>query len=77
LLFFAKISNFVATNYYRLTLLWLVIGNVGAQMKIFDEKSITLNNGKEDLEVLVYLKEVKVKNNNINTKAFCKILGAK
>ena len=44
---------------------------------VFDEKSVILNNGKEDVEVLVYLKEVKVKNDFTNTKAFCKIVGVK
>jgi len=46
-------------------------------MKVFDEKTITLNDGNKDLTVLVYLKEVFVKNNNKNIKAFCKITGDK
>jgi len=46
-------------------------------MKIFDEGIITLNNGDRDINVLVYLKEVNVKNNHKNIKAFCKIAGDK
>jgi len=46
-------------------------------MKIFDEGIITLNNGDRDIDVLVYLKEVNVKNNHKNIKAFCKIAGDK
>jgi len=46
-------------------------------MKSFDEKIITLNNGQKDFSILVYLKEVAVKSNNIKTKAFCRILGDK
>jgi len=46
-------------------------------MKVFDEKLVTLNNGKEEVPVLVYLKEVLVKNNHKHIKAFCKIAGDK
>jgi len=46
-------------------------------MKIFDEGIITLNNGDRDIDVLVYLKEVNVKNNHKNIKAFCKFAGGK
>lgn len=44
-------------------------------MTIFDEKTIILNDGEKDFNVLVYLKEVNVKNNHTNTKAFCRIIG--
>lgn len=46
-------------------------------MKVFDEKLVTLNNGNEEVSVLVYLKEVNVRNNHKNIKAFCKIAGDK
>lgn len=46
-------------------------------MKVFDEKLVTLNNGNEEVSVLVYLKEVLVRNNHKNIKAFCKITGDK
>jgi hypothetical protein len=46
-------------------------------MKIFDKKSIILNDGIRNIEVLVYLKEVKVRNDHTNMKAFCKIVGGK
>lgn len=42
-------------------------------MRVFDEKSITLNDGTRDLNVLVYLKEVNVKSNHTKIKAYCKI----
>ncbi|MDP6548404.1 MAG: hypothetical protein QF917_05665 [Candidatus Woesearchaeota archaeon] len=47
------------------------------KMEAFDEKLITLNDGKKDLNVLVYLKEVAVKSNHTKTKAFCRITGEK
>ncbi len=42
---------------------------------MLDKKTITLNNGEKDVNVLVYLKEVKVKNNYTKIKAFCRIVG--
>jgi len=44
------------------------------KMRVFDKKIITLNDGKRDIRVLVYLKEVYVKNNFIKTKAICRIV---
>ena len=41
-------------------------------MKIYDKKIITLNNGEKEINILVYLKEVRVKNNFLDVKAFCK-----
>jgi hypothetical protein len=37
-------------------------------------KTIVLNDGKKDYKVKVYLKKVIVKNNNIATKAFCRLV---
>jgi len=44
-------------------------------MVIIDEKTVILNNGEKDVNVLVYLKEVSVKNNYKKIKSFCRIIG--
>ncbi len=41
---------------------------------MLDEKTIILNDGNNERNVLVYLKEVNVKNNHKNIKAFCRII---
>lgn len=43
-------------------------------MDIVDKKTITLNDGKKDINLLVYLKKVKVKSNHNKIKAFCRII---
>ena len=43
-------------------------------MRIFDKKIVTLKNGKDRVNVSVYLKEVKVRNNHTAVKSYCKIL---
>lgn len=40
-----------------------------------DKKTIKLNNGQKDVDVIVYLKEVNVKNKHRTIKAFCRIRG--
>lgn len=47
---------------------------IGGSKMAIDKKTIILNNGEKDINVLVYLKEVNVKNNYKNVKAFCKII---
>jgi len=39
-------------------------------MKSFDEKITILNDGEKEIDVLVYLKEVAVKNNHTKSKLF-------
>jgi len=46
-------------------------------MKIFDEKTVILNDGEKNVKIKVYLKEVKVKNNHTKTKAFCRMIREK
>jgi len=43
-------------------------------MRILDKKRLKLNNGSEDLDIIVYLKEINVRNNHTGIKAFCKII---
>lgn len=43
-------------------------------MKVLDKKTVTLNNGQKDVSILVFLKEVNVRNNNKAIKAFCRII---
>lgn len=45
----------------------------GVRMEFLDEKLITLNDGVEDREVKVYLKEIVVKNGFKDIRAFSKI----
>ncbi|MFH1642321.1 MAG: hypothetical protein ABIC04_05490 [Nanoarchaeota archaeon] len=42
--------------------------------KIFDQKTVILNDGKYNRNVKVYLKEVNVRNNFTKIRAFCKIV---
>ena len=46
-------------------------------MKIIDKKIIKLNDGTRDLNVLVYLKEVNVRNDGICSRPFCRVLKKK
>lgn len=40
---------------------------------VIDSKSITLNNKDVQVRIVVYLKEVSVRNNKRAVKAFCRI----
>jgi len=42
-------------------------------MKKLDKKTVILNDGEKDVEVLVYLKEIKVRGSKTAVKAFCRM----
>ena len=43
-------------------------------MNMIDKKTITLNHGESEVNVLVYLKEVNVKSSGTKVKAYCRII---
>ena len=41
---------------------------------MIDKQIVILNDGDKEVRVLVYLKEVRVRNNFTNTKAYCRMI---
>jgi len=41
---------------------------------MLDKKTITLNHGEKEVNVLVYLKQVNVKGSSSKVKAYCRII---
>lgn len=46
-------------------------------MRRLKKRTVILNDGQKDVKVLVYLKEVLVRNNHKAIKAFCRIKGVR
>jgi hypothetical protein len=42
---------------------------------MLDKRTVTLNHGKKEVNVMVYLKEVNVKGSSTKIKAYCRIIG--
>jgi len=41
---------------------------------MINKRDVILNDGEKDVHVLVYLKEVNVRNNHTKIKSFCRII---